>query len=865
MKGYLIAMCRPLLFTFLWLASALFIQGQDDAAQAIMPDAHFDILDSYCLDCHDSASEKGGVNLETLSFEIDTIASAELWQKVLNVTNSGEMPPENKDQLTDEEKTAFLADLSEQLVIARDVLTDSGGVITMRRLNRREYENTVEDLLGVKVDASNLPDDENPGGFDTTGSALFFSSDQFEQYVKIARTALDKAFQPGEMPKAKTTRIQPEKAVNRFLTNVSTNLEDGWNRGQAWRATDGGDPKDFGFIDASRVSFEEGQYKLRYASLKAHLDNPLAETGVPLSHFFRGPAMARVLAPKSTGGFFKVRASIGLIDPKKFPENRHYIEYGTLPEGSQSGELDVHGFQKITGTVDEPQTIEFTFTPQGAQRMFTIRERHFNNLEAYKRLYIAHRRKKDTETGPEPSIWVDWIEIDGPHYDAWPPQNSNALATTKKKDEPYTKYVRRMVENFATEAFRTSQPSPTYIDKLMGIHQAQVDAGAKPKDALKDTLALVLASPSFLYIQEPTHGKKKRELTPAELAVRLSYFLWSSPPDEELLEVAANDDVLMQPEELRKQTLRMLKDPRAQEFIHAFTHQWLHMERLDFFQFDYMKYPDFDTSVKESARHEIYAMIDDAISNSRPIRELLDSDHIMINNLLGNYYGIDGADSENFSRVAVPEGMPRGGLLGTAAVMAMGSDGEKASPIERGVWILRSLLNDPPPPAPANVPQLSRLEGEDVSARELQRLHQEEPQCAQCHRKIDPLGFGLENFDAAGIWRESDIIWLKRSDKKRAQKKGEPIFLSREIDTSGQLPDGTAFANFFELRERVAERETDFARGFTENLIEYALGRPFGFTDQKMADSIMKRAAKKDYAMDEFVIAVVQSWRFKIK
>jgi hypothetical protein len=193
-----------------------------------------------------------------------------------------------------------------------------------------------------------------------------------------------------------------------------------------------------------------------------------------------------------------------------------------------------------------------------------------------------------------------------------------------------------------------------------------------------------------------------------------------------------------------------------------------------------------------------------------------------------------------------------------AAIMAMGSDGERSSPVERGAWILRCLLNDGPPPAPANVPQLSRLEGKMLSARELQKAHQKEPQCAQCHRTIDPLGFGLENFDAVGLWRKTETTTLKNK-RKGIGKKTFPI------DASGTMPDGTPFEDYFQMRDRIAEQQEAFARGLTENLIEYALGRPYGFTDHAMADRIIKRAKQNDYAVDEFIHGVIQSRRFRIK
>ena len=405
----------------------------------------------------------------------------------------------------------------------------------------------------------------------------------------------------------------------------------------------------------------------------------------------------------------------------------------------------------------------------------------------------------------------------------------------------------------------------------MALYREEVNSGVKRIEALKEQLAIVLASPGFLYLNEPVHGEEQRELSARELAVRLSYFLWSSPPDDELKRLAESGR-LKKSKVLAAQVKRMLRDPKADEFVSGFAHQWLHMERLDFFQFNYQKYPRFDDSVKEAARQEVYATIRNLIDEDRPISELLKSDHVVVNNLLAGYYGIGDVEGEHFRRVPVPEGLPRGGLLGMAAVMAMGSDGERSSPVERGAWVLRKLLNDPPPPAPANVPQLSRFEGEHLSARILGKAHQEEPQCAQCHRKIDPIGYGLENFDAVGLWRKEETLrypFQEFTDREKADdkdwRKKIPPRITAAIDPSGTLPDGTPFQDFYELRDRISEKEADFARGFTEHLIEYALGRPFGFVDYNLADSILEQAEKKDYAMSSFILGVVQSERFNLK
>ena len=242
------------------------------------------------------------------------------------------------------------------------------------------------------------------------------------------------------------------------------------------------------------------------------------------------------------------------------------------------------------------------------------------------------------------------------------------------------------------------------------------------------------------------------------------------------------------------------------------------------------------------------------------LSKLLKSDYVFINGLLANYYGIDGVTGDQFQKVTLPADSPRGGLLGMAAIHAMGSDGIESSPVERGAWVLRHLLNDPPPPAPPNVPQLSRLADKPLSTREKLAAHQEEAQCASCHRKIDPIGFGLENFNAAGKWRAAEHQLTKnRKGKLQRSKTATPI------DTSGKFHNGPAFADFDELRDLIADREEDFARGFTEHLIEYALGRTFGFTDEDLANEIVTSAKRKEFSVSVFIHALVQSKAFQTK
>lgn len=826
----------------------------------MLPERHFAVLDSYCLECHDSLTEKGGIDLEALSFEIGTVAAAETWQKVLNAMNSGEMPPKKKKQLTFAEKSTFLADLSHELVDARELLSDTGGVITMRRLNRREYENTVEDLLGVNIDAKALPDDANSGGFDTSGSALFFSSDQFEQYLTLARDAIDAAFVFGPKPEPRHFERESETSINRFFTKTSEKLKANYERAQEWRATKGKQPaSDFDFIDENDVKFHERIYNQQYATYREYLDRPESGNGVLLYQLFNGAVVDRIEVPKKwPAGDYEITVRAAVLPESKSHEQ--FLEYGWTGGGSRSGELQLVGCVRVTGTLENPQTLKMPITiTKDGPREIGFRQRQHNNRDATRARFIMFQSR--TGTGPPPALWIDSLAVDGPVFEKWPDPVVSKIFFKGMwwQQEDQDVYAREVIERFAERAFRTRKPTKPFVDKLHELYLAGRAEGLKFQEALREPLAVVMASPGFLYLIEPIPGdeSEKRMLSDREFAVRLSYFLWSAPPDQ-ILYNAADAGKLRDPAKLAWHANRLLDDPRSDEFIAAFTHQWLHMERLDFFQFDYVAYPEFDDSVKEAARQEVYQTIRSVLAEQRPLSDLLKSDYALVNDLLADYYEIDGVKGREFQKVSLPADSPRGGVLGMAAIHAMGSDGNHSSLVERGAWVMRNLLHDPPPPAPPNVPQLSRVEGQLLTPREELQAHMEEAQCANCHSKIDPVGYGLQNFDAAGQWRD-ELVLKKVVGKRVKEKKVVPV------DAAGQLPGGATFDDYFGMRDRVAEHDEAFSRSFTEALIEYALGRKYGFSDEALRESLLERAHAKNGQMREIVIALIQSKAFRTK
>ena len=637
----------------------------------------------------------------------------------------------------------------------------------------------------------------------------------------------------------------------------------GYEKGKAFLDT--GKPQK-GIVDEQEAKFRIRQFEEEGPVYRRYLDDPLTQVGSFLTISKVNKEEYIALPPEHPSGWkktehiveslppgtYKLRCRIGAVEGT--PAERHFVDIGAVPEKEHFDRLAT--FQ-ITGSTDEPEIIELPVQlTKNSPRKFALREKRDVKADAGR----DRDARKENGVGLKPALWIDWVEWEGP-LDVSNESGGKDWWITEADEPDESLRAQKMIELFALEAFRGVEPEAEYIQQLSDLFALRRKAGDSFDTAIRLPLSIILASPGFLYLNEPNDADDRRQLTDRELAVRLAYFLWSAPPDQELLELAKQRK-LSQPETLRQQVDRMIADERSNEFVAGFVHQWLDMERLDFFQFDTRLYRDFDESTRSAAREEVYQSFAHLFRGGEDgrISQLLKSDTVFINGLLANYYGIEGVTGDEFQEVSLPEGSPRGGLLGMAAIHAMGSDGVVSSPVERGAWVLRHLLHDPPPPAPPNVPQISRLQGEILTTRERLRMHQEEAQCASCHRKIDPIGLGLENFNAAGKWRTTDSF-------QALDKRGRGVGKKKtwDIDPSGAIYNGPSFADYFELRDIVVSRQDDFARGFTEHLIEYALGRPFGFTDEDFAKEVVQSAKIKDYAVSEFIHAVVQSKAFQSK
>ncbi len=873
-------------------------------SRSVMSERHKTLLEQNCQNCHGAEKQKGKFRVDDLSFDITNIETAERWQKVLNQMNSGEMPPEEEKQPTAAAKTDFLDELANVMVSARKSLADQKGAITMRRLNRREYKNTLRELLGVEINVSALPSDTGTGGFDTVGSNLFMSGNQFEQYQLLGREALTEAFEwQAAAATVKKLRYEAESStpvVEKFVAYQIDARERAkqWIKAldeaaalpenqdvvaklrkeskndaifrRSWEKIPGApSPRSFGFDKKGENDADLANDSLGAGWLPYHqyyLRQPALDRGAYLGTQTRHPAelnvnYIEVLVPFDWPvGEYVVRVRTAAAADA--PPERRFLDFGIH---ARTGK--VMATHQINGTLEAPQTIEIPLTltrgnADRPNRTLFIREKGSwdTNEEGGRKRADALKRNG---IGPEVALWVDWIEIERmPNVTKPTPPGIAALEIPldDKSSAPSPASLRTALERFSTEAFRGTPPPADYIDALHTLYDVRTKAGDKHGAALKETLSVVLSSPMFLYLAEPSGDDQRRPLSNAELASRLAYFLWSAPPDFTLRQLAAEGQ-LAKPEVLAAQTERLLNDPRSEGFLRAFVHQWLGLDRIDFFEINLKLYPRFDTATKVAAKNEIFETIGYQLRHNASVRDLLKSDYVLINRVLGHYYGIEGVKGDGYEKVALGKDSPRGGLLGMAVIHFMGGNGERTSPVERGAWVLRKLLHDPPPPAPANVPAITRLADKVLTTHERLLAHQEDPQCASCHRKIDPIGFGLENFDAAGQWRTEDSYQLSDAagKPKPESKKTWPI------EPAATLHKGPSFQDYFGLRDIVASKSDAFARGFSAALIEYALGRPCGFSDDPLLETMLHQAAKKDFAIREFIHSLVKSKEFHTK
>ncbi|MCM8530446.1 MAG: DUF1587 domain-containing protein [Lentisphaeraceae bacterium] len=426
---------------------------------AIMPQKHFKVFEKYCLECHDTDTQKGKLDMETLSFDMTKdIPTAEHWQNILDSINSGEMPPEKKTQISPEEKTAFLSDLSIQMVKARDILSDNGGEITMRRMNRREYTNSMESIFGFKPDVRSLPTDDGGAKFDTFGDSLFFSSDQFETYREIAKQTLSIALKElKDPPQAKVKRVDPENTISKMFKEIEGLHLDSYTRGKSFAALPKAEQtpknaKKFGFEDVQQALKQFNRKYEKFERAKHYNDRPESKTGAIMVHYNRKNILSsntiKVSPDKNIlGGKYKVRIKAGCYP--EVEERDRYLNFSITGPG-RGNEFE-RGHVKVKGTLKDPQIVEFDFyKPFGVQSSLWVKQRVYEDRPS--KLYVFEQAKKKNGFGLHASVWIDYIEVEGPFFDEGAFEQQSSLVPEQMTDEGESDYARRLVSTFAKKS-----------------------------------------------------------------------------------------------------------------------------------------------------------------------------------------------------------------------------------------------------------------------------------------------------------------------------------------------------------------------------------------------------------------------------
>ena len=837
-------------------------------ARVILPKSIEPFFENYCFDCHDADTAKADLDLEGLSRSIVDVADAENWQDILDQLNSGEMPPKKKTQPSKDELAKVVGDLTESLQSAQLMLKDSGGEITLRRINRREYESTIKELLGIRILAERLPDDAS-GRYDTIGQNQSLSSidleNYFEQGQQLVQTAMHWAVKPRAKIKVDRKDFANSGKMERNIYKILEKVQEVHDTDKSY--------KDVGLTEYEWNRYNRGsekyprhaEYRDRRNLAAYYRDNlkyhPIGRM-LPIRNLVN--SMGISFLPDARA-YYRLRASAGVVDGV---EIRRSIRM-TVPHAGKGAENGKPiGSFYVTGSIEEPSTHEVVWYPK-----FGDGFRPTTSKSARKSIWFGedqhgrppnnqlyqHYRPIEPDV-PDETILVRWLEVEGPFYDQKTPFEKLvdtckvATASPEELDASAEVFLRR----FATSAFRGQEASDEFVSKLYIYYKAERRAGKSFHEAMVDPLAMILSSPRFLYLVNPSTEEKQnnRVLDGISLANRLSSFLWSGPPDQELLKLARNGSLLEKPV-LLKQTERLMSHARAENFHKGFISQWMHLDRLDSVGINTRFHLHFTDAYVHSAKREPVEFFKTLLEENLPANNLIDSDFVTINGVLAAKYGLNDQYSGNgFQKVSLDADSPRGGLMTQASFLAIGTMGNRTSPVIRGSLVKEILLNDPPPPPPPNVPELIASSAEPLpSVRHLVELHQQKAQCASCHARFDFIGLGLENFDAIGMWREEELVTdaehFSQLKNRRTKRKLYPV------DASGELPNGEKFKDVHGLKAALMKQERQVAASLFEGLLCYALGRDVSFTDRPIIEKALNDMEKKNYPVRDMIKQVV--------
>lgn len=798
-----------------------------------------EFIATYCFECHDDLTAEGERDFYDLEFPITDEKGLIAVQEIIDILNLGDMPPREADQPSDAERLAAVEALTAQVANVYAELQSTGGQTVLRRLNEREYLNTLEDLFSRRVDTfaptSTFPADQTYEHVDTIGDVLVTSGFLLDNYFHAADKVVEKALGPSKKPEqrrwvfkdqfvpgAEMSYSHRKVFNNRYLcvyevTN-SSNHEGGY---------------------AGINEFKEGVHAAGYYEVKV-----LAQSMHRDSHY--DPDILRMdLSEPYRLGIVTGTGSIGALHHPQ-PIEPQLAEV-TLRDGKPQ-------WYTMKVWLEKGQQPRFTF-PNG---MANCRQAFGKIAKEYKQDWpkndkyeggIVEARRIVLEYGKMPHIRISEVQLEGPLYESWPPGPQRLVFG----DEGFQKdNIPRILENFATRAFRRPVEEGE-VERFVKLVEDRVAVGHSPRQATLDAIKGILCAPSFLYLDEES-ASKDGQLGPYDLASRLSYFLTGTMPDETLLGLAESGAIL-NPDVLVEQTDRLLDDVRSDQFLDGFLDSWLNLRALgdqppdrqisgEYF------YDDLEAAMKEEAKYFTRNLID----SNGPITDFLKSDYAYVNYPLAELYGIQNqfpdTDRYSFQRVSL-KNFNRGGLLGMAAVHTVSANGIETSPIVRGIYILENILGTPPPKPPDEVPELEPDTRGATSIRDQLVKHREIKTCAACHMRIDPFGFALENFDPIGRWR------TKYPNERGIPGKG-PV-----IDASGETTDGTSFAGVAEFKHYLIKQKDFFARHLAGRLLTYGTGRRVEALDRLTVEEIVASTRKDNYGFRTMIQEVVASEYFR--
>ena len=846
------------------------------------------ILANFCVDCHGPDTKEGNVQIDTLDPNLHTGKDVDWWNEIFAVIGKGEMPPPDSEQLSEADRKRIFDWLSGELQSASIVRRQSGSHSAFRRLTRYEFDHALQDLLGLPWNfAKDLPPEPvSPDGFLNSSDQLHMSVSQFETYQRLARTALKRATVRGDKPQplrwgltmGEVSRLewpkldaQIAKAKEMFQGDESKLKEELDRLEGSFRKAH---PRAyFRHVASGCTAVANWDYSgARYANAPNDAAVPPPDAVEHVAILPAGQAFNIELGnllPDEGVLRVRVRASRTSTQTQRLPSMELQFGWQASNEGRALLRVSLQD-TPITAKPGSPEFYQWDIPLGEIYPRNSVRDSSPMGAIPSPSEYI---RLVNSSASPD-EILIDYVEVLAPVYDQWPPESHRRIfdvsakagrdvvaasqdAGTEPADgkqpgvDPHADAA-VIIRDFVAKAWRRS-PTEDEVRRKLELFEKMRPHCESFEEAIVEVLASVLASPQFLYVVQDASDveanartSSRRQLTPTELATRLSLFVWCSIPDPELLE-AAESGQLANPQLLQAQVQRMLADPRSHRFAEQFVQQWLDLERLEFINFE-QHVGGFDPLLKEAMRQEPVALFSEMLTNNESVLNFIHADYTMANERLARHYGIDGVLGNHFRRVRLDGDFRRGGLLTQAGPLAMNSDYPDSHPLKRGKWLLESLLNDPPPPPPPAVPQIDLANPEIAKMTLKERIedHRNHPACISCHIKIDPWGIAFENYDALGKWRD--------------QVQGKPVDASSEL-FNHQTLDGMEGLKRFLLQGR----QDQFVAALVHKMTTFAIGRPLTFADRADLDAIAAEVRHGGDGLATMVTSIVSSEPFRSK